>query len=63
MDNYSTLSHSKWDCRSHVIFVPKGRKRTLYGKIRKYLKQVFYELARQRSCQIVEGHTERAVKS
>ena len=36
--------------------MPKGRKQKLYGKIREYLKTVFHELARQRSCQIVEGH-------
>ena len=56
MDNYSCLSHSKWDCKYHVVFVPKGRKQKLYGKIREYLKSVFHELARQRSRQIVEGH-------
>jgi putative transposase len=39
-----------------VVFVPKGRKKELYGKIREYLKQVFHELARQRSSEIIEGH-------
>ena len=56
MDSYSSLSHSKWDCKYHVVFVPKGRKKMLDGKIREYLKGVFHELAHQRSCQIVEGH-------
>jgi putative transposase len=56
MDNYSSLSHSKWNCKYHVIFVPKGRKKILYGKIREYLKGVFHELANQRNCKIVEGH-------
>lgn len=56
MNVLKSLSHSRWDCKYHVVFVPKGRKKALYGKIREYLKQVFYELARQRGSEIVEGH-------
>jgi len=39
-----------------VVFVPKFRKKTLFGKIRKYLKGVFHELARQKGCEIISGH-------
>ena len=39
-----------------MVFVPKGRKKTLFGKIRKYLKDVFHELARQKGCEIISGH-------
>jgi putative transposase len=56
MSNYESLSHSKWDCKYHIVFIPKGRKKELYGKIRKFLGPVFHELAKQRSSQIVEGH-------
>ena len=56
MGDYESLSHSKWHCKYHLVFVPKGRKKVLYGKVRKYLGGVFHELARQRSCEIVEGH-------
>jgi putative transposase len=56
MNGFQSLSHSRWDCKYHVVFVPKGRKRSLYGKIRKFLKKAFHELARQKGCQIVEGH-------
>ncbi len=56
MSVFKSLSHSRWDCKYHVVFIPKGRKKELYGKIREYLKQVFHELARQRSSEIVEGH-------
>jgi putative transposase len=56
MNVLKSLSHSRWDCKYHVVFVPKGRKKELYGKIREYLKQVFHELARQRSSEIIEGH-------
>ena len=54
--SYESLSHSKWDCKYHVVFVPKCRRRILYGQIRKYLGPVFHELARQKECKIIEGH-------
>jgi putative transposase len=54
--SYESLSHSRWDCKFHVVFIPKGRKRVLYGKIREFLGPVFHELARQKECEIVEGH-------
>jgi len=53
---YESLSHSKWDCTYHVVFVPKCRKNELYGKVRKFLGPVFHELANQRRSKIVEGH-------
>jgi putative transposase len=56
MSIFKSLSHSRWDCKYHVVFIPKGRKKALYGKIREYLKSVFHELARQRNCEIDEGY-------
>lgn len=56
MSNYESLSHSKWDCTYHVVFIPKCRKKELYGKIRRFLGPVFHELASQRRSKIVEGH-------
>jgi len=53
---YRSLRHSKWDCKYHVVFIPKGRKKELYGKIKKYLKSTFHELAKQKDCEIVGGH-------
>ena len=54
--SYESLSHSKWDCKYHVVFIPKCRKKSLYGKIRSYLGPVFRELSRQRESEILEGH-------
>ena len=54
--SYESLSHTKWNCKYHVVFVPKGRKKVLYGKIREFLGPVFRELARQRESEVVEGH-------
>lgn len=54
--SYESLNHSRWDCKYHLVFVPKYRKKVLYGKIRTYLGPVFHELARHRECSILEGH-------
>ncbi|MBF0299142.1 MAG: IS200/IS605 family transposase [Oligoflexia bacterium] len=56
MSTYESLCHSKWDCTYHVVFIPKGRKKDLYGKIRKFLGPVFHELAKQRESTIVKGN-------
>ena len=53
---YQSLSHSMWNCKFHVVFVPKRRRKTLFGNIRKKLGPIFHELARQKECRIVEGH-------
>lgn len=54
--SYESLSHSKWDCKYHLVFIPKYRKKKLYGEIRRYLGPVFHELAKQKESKILEGH-------
>src|SRR5258707_15669842 len=56
MDKYESLSHTKWECKYHVVFIPKCRRRTLYGQLRKHLGDVLRELARQKESRIEEGH-------
>ena len=56
LSSYESLSHSKWDCKFHVVFVPKYRKKVLYGQIRRFLGPLFHDLANHRSCKILEGH-------
>lgn len=56
MRDYQSLTHTKWDCKYHIVFIPKRRKKAIFGAIRKHLGVVLHELARQRDCQIVEGH-------
>jgi putative transposase len=51
-----SLAHSRWDCKYHVVFIPKYRRKAIYGELRKILGEVFHELARQKECRIVEGH-------
>jgi len=57
--SYESLSHSKWDCKYHVVFIPKGRKQVLSRKIRKFLGPVFHEMARHRGSEIMEGYMVR----
>lgn len=54
--SYESLSHSRWECKYHLIFGPKYRKKVLYGTIREFLKETFHELARQKGCQIISGN-------
>ena len=56
MDDYESLSHSKWECKYHVVFIPKCRRKTLYGELRRHLGEVFRKLALQKESQIEEGH-------
>jgi putative transposase len=56
MQTYETLKHTKWECKYHIVFIPKCRKKVLYGQIRRELGRVMRELAGQKECQIEEGH-------
>ncbi len=56
MKDYQSLSHTKWDCKYHVVFIPKYRRKRIFGVIRQRLGEVFHELARQKESRIVEGH-------
>ena len=56
MDEYESLSHSKWECKYHVVFIPKCRRKTLYGELRRHLGEVFRKLAQQKESRIEEGH-------
>ncbi len=56
MDKTESLSHSKWECRYHVVFIPKCRRRTLYEQLRRDLGEVFRTLAEHKESRIEEGH-------
>ena len=53
---YQSLSHSKWDCKYHVVFIPQKRRKVLFGQVRPHLGKIFHALAQQKECQILEGH-------
>ena len=56
MDEYESLSHTKWECKYHVVFIPKCRRKTLYVQLRSHLGEVFRKLAEQKESRIEEGH-------
>ncbi len=56
MDELDSLSHTKWDCKYRVVFIPKCRRKTLYAQLRQYLGAVSRNLAEQRESRIEEGH-------
>ena len=56
MTEYNHLNHSMRECKYHVVFIPKYRKKALFGTVRRRLGEVFHELARRKECRIEEGH-------
>ena len=56
MDEYESLSHTKGECKYHVVFIPKCRRKTLFGQLRQHLGEVFHRLAAQKESRIEEGH-------
>ena len=56
MHDWQSLSHVRWDCKYHVVIVPKFRKKVLYGRLRRQVGAILRELCRQRGIELVEGH-------
>jgi putative transposase len=59
MRDYKGLCHTRWDCKYHIVFIPKKRCKLIFGNIRKHLGEVFHDLARQKGVVIEEGHLMR----
>ena len=56
MQTYETLKHTTWECKYHVVFIPKYRRKSLYVSLRRDLGAVFRDLAQQRESEVLEGH-------
>ncbi|NMM26796.1 MAG: IS200/IS605 family transposase [Glaciimonas sp.] len=56
MKEYQSLSHMRWDCKYHVVFIPKRRKKAIFGALRQHLVEIFRELALQKEAKVVEGY-------
>ena len=54
MAEYRSLSHTRWDCKYHVVFIPKRRKKAIYGHVRRMLGETLRELAAHKEAEIVE---------
>jgi len=56
LTKYESLNHSTWECKYHVVFIPKYRKKTLYVELRRHLGEVFRKLTEQKESRVEEGH-------
>jgi len=56
MDELENLSHTRWECKYHIVFIPKFRRKAVYGRLRSHLGEVFRKLAEQRESRVDEGH-------
>ena len=56
MKHYQSLNHTTWDCKYHLVWIPKWRRKILYGQLRKHLGEVFRGLALHREAKVLEGH-------
>lgn len=56
MNDVLSVGHAVWDCKYHIVWIPKYRRKVLYGQLREHLREVFRELARQKESSVVEGH-------
>jgi putative transposase len=55
MERYESLHHTKWECKYHLVWIPKCRKRVLYGQLRRDLGTILRKLALQKESEVVEG--------
>ena len=55
MKEYQSLAHTRWDCKYHVVFIPKRRKKAIFGSLRRHLGEIFRELAKHKESEVVEG--------
>ena len=56
MREVNSLNHTRWECKYHIVFIPKYRRKVLFVQIRKEMGEVFHRLARQKESLIEEGH-------
>ena len=56
MEDASSLKHTMWECKYHIVWIPKCRKKVLYGQLRRHLGVVLRQLAQHRESEVIEGH-------
>ena len=56
MHQWESLSHVRWECKYHVVIIPKYRRKVLYGKLRRQVGAILRELCRQKGVELLEGH-------
>ena len=56
MHEWQSLSHVRWDCKYHVVIIPKYRRKVFYGRLRRQIGAILRDLCRQRGVELLEGH-------
>ena len=56
MKDYQSQSHVKWECKYHIVWCPKYRRKKLYGQLRRHFSEITHELCRQKGVEVIEGH-------
>ncbi len=56
MRDYQSLAHVRWECKFHIVWVPKYRRKKLYGKLRRRFGEITRDLCRQKGVELIEGH-------
>ena len=56
MHEWQSLSHVRWDCKYHVVIIPKYRRKVFYGRLRRQIGTILRDLCRQRGVELLEGH-------
>jgi putative transposase len=59
MHEWPSLSHVRWECKYHVVMIPKYRRKVFYGRLRRQIGTILRDLCRQRGVELVEGHAMR----
>ena len=57
MKDWKSQAHVKWECKYHVVILPKYREKVIYGKIRRRLGEILWDLSRQKGITVEEGGT------
>ena len=56
MDDDLSLSHTRWNCKYHIVFIPKYRRKAIYGKLRSDIGQIIRQLCTYKGVEIIEAH-------
>jgi putative transposase len=56
MRDWQSLAHVRWECKYHIVWVPKYRRKVLYGKVRRRFGEIVRDLCRQLGVEVIEGH-------
>lgn len=56
MQDFESLAHVRWDCKYHVVFIPKYRRKVMYGRLKRQIGAILRSLCEQRGIELVEGH-------